>query len=129
MTTAVATAPEARRPTFSLGEWVDRQTGRIMVLPAVLILLAFAIFPLIVSAYLSLSRFALAPGGFKLTFIGLLNSAADLRRAAISFPRHVQTFGAAPLGRHRADRARHRNLALQLCQVGGRHRCSGSSAG
>ncbi len=44
-----------------------------MVLPAVLILLAFAIFPLIISAYLSLSRFALAPGGFKLTFIGLYN--------------------------------------------------------
>ena len=44
-----------------------------MVLPAVIVLLAFAIFPLIISAYLSLSRFALAPGGFKLTFIGLYN--------------------------------------------------------
>jgi multiple sugar transport system permease protein len=44
-----------------------------MVLPAVLILLAFAIFPLIISAYLALSRFALAPGGFKLTFVGLYN--------------------------------------------------------
>ena len=44
-----------------------------MVLPAVIVLLAFAIFPLIVSAYLSLSRFALAPGGFTLKFIGLLN--------------------------------------------------------
>ena len=44
-----------------------------MVLPAVLVLLAFAIFPLIISGYLALSRFALAPGGFKLTFIGLYN--------------------------------------------------------
>src|SRR5215475_10547395 len=54
-------------------QWIDRHSGRIMVLPAVLILLAFAIFPLIASAYLSLSRFALAAGSFKLTFIGLYN--------------------------------------------------------
>ena len=47
--------------------------GRIMVLPAVLVLLAFAIFPLIISANLAMSRFALAPGGFKLTFIGFFN--------------------------------------------------------
>ena len=44
-----------------------------MVLPAVIVLLCFAIFPLIISAYLALSRFALAPGGFTLKFIGLLN--------------------------------------------------------
>ena len=44
-----------------------------MVLPAVIILLCFAIFPLIISAYLALSRFALAPGGFTLKFIGLTN--------------------------------------------------------
>lgn len=55
------------------GEWLDRNSGRIMVLPAVVILLAFAIFPLIISTYLSLSRFALAAGSFKLTFIGLYN--------------------------------------------------------
>ncbi len=54
-------------------EWADRHSGRIMVLPAVLILLVFAIFPLIISAYLSLSRFALFAGSFKLTFIGLYN--------------------------------------------------------
>src|SRR3984893_2469799 len=54
-------------------EWIDRHSGRIMVLPAVLILLAFAIFPLIVSIYLSLCRFALAGGSFTLTFIGLFN--------------------------------------------------------
>lgn len=63
----------ASGPTRSLGETIDRHSGRIMVLPAVLVLLAFAIFPLIISAYLALSRFALAPGGFKLTFIGFYN--------------------------------------------------------
>ncbi|HXE23928.1 MAG TPA: sugar ABC transporter permease [Roseiarcus sp.] len=54
-------------------EWIDRHSGRIMVLPAVIILLCFAIFPLIVSIYLSLCRFALAGGSFTLTFIGLYN--------------------------------------------------------
>jgi multiple sugar transport system permease protein len=65
----VAEAPSSTR----ISEWIDRNSGRLMVLPAVLVLLAFAIFPLIISAYLALSRFALAPGGFKLTFIGLVN--------------------------------------------------------
>jgi multiple sugar transport system permease protein len=65
------TTETATRPGF--GEWVDRHSGRIMVLPAVVILLCFAIFPLIISAYLSLSRFKLAPGGFILTFIGDFN--------------------------------------------------------
>jgi len=44
-----------------------------MVLPAVLVVLAFAVFPLIVSLYLSLIRFAIVAGGFKLTFVGLFN--------------------------------------------------------
>src|SRR3954469_17702118 len=65
----VAEAPSSTR----ISEFIDRNSGRLMVLPAVLVLLAFAIFPLIISAYLALSRFALAPGGFKLTFIGLYN--------------------------------------------------------
>ncbi len=43
------------------------------ILPAVLIVLAMSIFPLIVSLYLSLSRFKLAKGGFTIDFIGTLN--------------------------------------------------------
>ncbi len=60
-------------PRPSLAERLDRHSGPIMVLPAVLILLAFAIFPLIVSGYLALSRFSLAAGSFKLRFVGWLN--------------------------------------------------------
>ena len=67
-----ARASETAHP-LTWGERIDRHSGRLMVLPAVIVLLGFAIFPLIVSAYLSLSRFALAPGGFTLKFIGLLN--------------------------------------------------------
>ena len=68
---AAATAAISSRETRD--QWLDRNSGRIMVLPAVIILLAFAIFPLIVSIYLSLCRFALAGGSFTLTFIGLFN--------------------------------------------------------
>ncbi len=55
------------------GERIDRQSGRLMVLPAVVVILCFAVFPLIISAYLALSRFALAPGGFTLKFVGFFN--------------------------------------------------------
>ncbi len=72
MTTAtISTDLRKRHAPSSLAEWLDRHSGPLMVLPAVLTVLAFAIFPLIVSAYLSVVRFALAPGGFKLTFVGL----------------------------------------------------------
>lgn len=43
------------------------------IMPAVLALLCLSIFPLIVSLYLSLSRFKFAKGGFILEFIGLTN--------------------------------------------------------
>lgn len=72
MTSAAVTAPDVVSRA-GLAERFDRHAGRLMVLPAVIILLCFAIFPLIISAYLSLSRFALAPGGFTLNFVGLLN--------------------------------------------------------
>ncbi len=70
--TAIATSPvDAPRETWS--ERLDRHSGRIMVLPAVIVLLCFSIFPLLISAYLSLSRFTLAQGGFTLKFVGILN--------------------------------------------------------
>jgi multiple sugar transport system permease protein len=72
MTLAQA-APTEVHPRETRDEWIDRHSGRIMVLPAVIILLCFAIFPLIVSIYLSLCRFALAAGSFTLTFLGLYN--------------------------------------------------------
>ena len=68
-----ATPTTATETPLTWGERIDRHAGRVMVMPAVIVLLCFAIFPLIISAYLSLSRFALAQGGFTLKFIGLLN--------------------------------------------------------
>ena len=73
MTAAAASIGFEAAPRAGIAERLDQHSGRIMVLPAVIILLCFAIFPLIISAYLALSRFALAPGGFTLKFIGLTN--------------------------------------------------------
>ena len=51
----------------------ERLAPAVFILPAVLVVLAMSIFPLIVSLYLSLSRFKLAKGGFTVDFIGTLN--------------------------------------------------------
>jgi len=54
-------------------EWADMRAPAVFILPAIIIILMLAIFPLIVSLYLSLSRFKFVKGGFSLKFIGLLN--------------------------------------------------------
>ncbi len=51
----------------------DRVAGSVFILPAVLVVLFLSIFPLIVSLYLSLSRFKFVKGGFEFTFVGLAN--------------------------------------------------------
>jgi multiple sugar transport system permease protein len=51
----------------------DRLAGAVFILPAVLALLFLSLFPLIASLYVSLAKFDIAPGGFKLTFVGLRN--------------------------------------------------------
>jgi len=53
--------------------WLERRSDRLFILPAVLVILAFSIFPLLVSAYLALSRFQLTAGGYQLRFVGWLN--------------------------------------------------------
>lgn len=45
----------------------------VFLMPAVLVVLGFSIFPIVLSAYLSLSRFQFVRGGFELRFIGLFN--------------------------------------------------------
>ena len=93
-----------------------------MVLPAVIILLCFAIFPLIVSIYLSLCRFALAGGSFTLTFIGLYNYKRLLFGApAISSHRHAEADRDIRLDPLRRLRRGDPLLACPLCQ-GGIHR-------
>ena len=68
-----ATAPQALGAGRGVSAWLDRHSSKVFILPAVIVILAFSIFPLIVSAYLSLTRFRLAPGGFELRWAGFRN--------------------------------------------------------
>ncbi|HEY3196212.1 MAG TPA: sugar ABC transporter permease [Candidatus Dormibacteraeota bacterium] len=52
---------------------LDRFAGAVFILPAVLVILAFSIFPLLASLYVSLTRLSFSEGGVKLTFVGLDN--------------------------------------------------------
>jgi multiple sugar transport system permease protein len=54
-------------------EWADQRAPAVFILPAIVIILVLAIFPLIISLYLSLSRFKFVKGGFSLKYIGWLN--------------------------------------------------------
>ena len=64
-------APSARRA--KLGEWLDQQSRRLFVAPAVIMILVFSIFPLIASAILALSNVRLKAGGYNIRFVGLAN--------------------------------------------------------
>src|SRR5438046_6619853 len=64
-------APPTR--LHALTSRAERLASATFVLPAVLVVLFLSVFPLVVSLYLSLSRFQLVKGGFDIKFIGLLN--------------------------------------------------------
>ena len=64
---------EARDRRDRVAEWVDRNAGKVFILPAVLTLLAFSLFPLLVSAYLTLTKLKFAAGGFTLKYVKWLN--------------------------------------------------------
>ena len=54
-------------------EWADRHAGPIFIMPAVVMILVFAIFPTIASIVIALSRVKPGAGGFKIRFVGLQN--------------------------------------------------------
>ena len=56
-----------------LSQWLERVAGNTFILPAVLVVLLLAIFPLIVSAYMSLTRFKFVKGGFEFKWVGIAN--------------------------------------------------------
>ncbi len=57
----------------ALSTRVERTAGSVFLWPAVLVVLFLSIFPLIISLYLSLSRFKFVKGGFEIKFAGLAN--------------------------------------------------------
>ncbi|OLE72712.1 MAG: sugar ABC transporter permease [Chloroflexi bacterium] len=58
-----------------IGARLDRSAGSVFILPAVLVILGFSIFPLLASLYVSLSRLSFSEGGVDLKFVGLDNYA------------------------------------------------------
>ncbi len=56
-----------------LSTQAERMAGNVFIWPAVLVVLFLAIFPLIISLYLSLSHFKFVKGGFQIKFVGLAN--------------------------------------------------------
>jgi multiple sugar transport system permease protein len=67
---ALRVVAERWRP---IGRRLDRGAGTVFILPAVVVILGFSIFPLLAS--LSLSRLSFAQGGVELKFVGLNNYA------------------------------------------------------
>lgn len=65
----------AVRRRGTLTSRLDRGAGPVFVLPAVLVILGFSIFPLLASLYVSLSRLRFNEGGVQLEFVGLDNYA------------------------------------------------------
>ena len=70
---ATEVMPVSAGRLHALTSRAERLASVTFVLPAVLVVLLLSIFPLVVSLYLSLSRFQLVKGGFDIKFIGLLN--------------------------------------------------------
>jgi len=58
-----------------IGARLDRVAGGVFVLPAVVVILGFSIFPLLASLYVSLSRLGFSEGGVDLKFVGFDNYA------------------------------------------------------
>ena len=72
----IATAPSdyvASSPPSRWSLWSDRNAGSIFLLPAAVVVLAFSLFPLLASFYLSLHRFKFVSNGFEFRPVGWLN--------------------------------------------------------
>ena len=54
-------------------EWFDRQSRTLFIMPAVVMILIFSIFPLIATFILSLSRVRLRGGGYQIRYVGTRN--------------------------------------------------------
>lgn len=66
-------APAGPAGWTRFSEWLDRHSGQFFITPAVVMILIFAIFPLIASLILAFSRVRLTGGGFTVRFAGWRN--------------------------------------------------------
>ncbi len=68
---ATSEVPRSRRRRLS--SFTERVAGNTFLMPAILIVLFLAVFPLVISAYMSFSRLKFVRGGFEINFVGLAN--------------------------------------------------------
>lgn len=67
-------SPAAKRlGRQAITSWIERSASLLFLWPAVLVLLCFSIFPLLVSLYLSFVRLRFVRGGLEINFVGLAN--------------------------------------------------------
>jgi len=66
-------APAGPTGWTRFSEWLDRHSGQFFITPAVVMILIFAIFPLVASLMLAFTRARIGAGGFKFRFAGLQN--------------------------------------------------------
>ena len=60
-------------PNETWSEWIDRQAGYFFIMPAVVMILVFAIFPTIASIVIALSRIRPGADGYNIRFVGFQN--------------------------------------------------------
>lgn len=70
---ALAADTPPRGALASLGAFLDSKAHNVLIMPAVIIVLIFSVFPLIVSLYLSFTTTKITRGGFTFDFVGLRN--------------------------------------------------------
>lgn len=61
------------KPWVRFVGWLERNAATAFLLPSVLVILAFVLFPLVGSLYSSLARLRFSDGGLELSFVGLDN--------------------------------------------------------
>ena len=57
----------------TLNEWIDRQSRKLFITPAVFLILVFSVFPLIASLVISFTRVRPRAGGYNMRFVGFKN--------------------------------------------------------
>ena len=76
---------------------LDASARYVLLLPAIIIVLVLAVFPLLVSLYLSFSVFKIVKGGFEIDFVGLANYAKLLtgsqQRSFLGRPGQIPLLG------------------------------------
>jgi len=66
---------ETDSPLAGITSWLDASARYVLLLPSILIVLLLAVFPLLVSLYLSFSSFKFVQSGIQIDFVGLRNYA------------------------------------------------------